>query len=297
MNKVKKYADKRQEDLQNLYKSIKNDFTHLASEFDAKQTQANAAIKLLNQQNEAFAEKMKSFSKDISSVQNIRAQIDSYAKVLEDLNQMTDQVEENLQRIHKESAIVDSIIKRLDKQDSIVEGIENKIPQISKEFSAHNAEQLKAIGTKLLDQYEEYAKNLSQDIKNSQTAAEDTLVKIKQNIQAVYDQAAERAEKLENTAFEHLSQQAQARSDQYLGELKNQPESLQNELQNQFNIASNKISERFDEISNDMESKSAELENLFNQKINDTTQGYKDAESKLITDTKARLASINDKFN
>ena len=49
MNKVKKYADKRQEDLQNLYKSIKNDFTHLASEFDARQTQANAAIKLLNQ--------------------------------------------------------------------------------------------------------------------------------------------------------------------------------------------------------------------------------------------------------
>ena len=110
---------------------------------------------------------------------------------------MTEQVEENLERIHKESGIIDGLTKKLDKQQIAVEQIEKKIPEVSKEFSAHNAEQLKAIGTKLLDQYETYASKLAEEIKTAQNTAETTLVTIKQNIQAVYDQATEKAEKLE----------------------------------------------------------------------------------------------------
>ncbi len=151
MEKVKKYADKRQEDLLNLYKEIQNKFNNIISEFNAQQTQANAAIKLLKQQNDDFNQKIQNFGQNIASVQNIKNQIDKYASVLEELNTMTEQVEENLERIHKESGIIDSLNQKLDKQQIAVDQIEKKIPEVSKEFSAHNAEQLKAVGTKLLD--------------------------------------------------------------------------------------------------------------------------------------------------
>ena len=86
MEKVRNYANKRQEDLLNLYKEIQGKFNTLISEFNAQQTQANAAIKMLKVQNADFAEKMQTFSQSIASVQDIKSQIDNYAQVLKDIS-------------------------------------------------------------------------------------------------------------------------------------------------------------------------------------------------------------------
>lgn len=296
MESVKKYANKRQEDLLKLYNEIQDKFRLLITEFNAQQTQANAAIKLLKQQNEEFNEKLRNFEQNIAAVQNIKNQIDHYSKIITDLNQMTDQVEENLERIHKESGIVDKVTAKMDKQQQIVENIEKKIPQISQSFSDHNAEQLKAVASKLLQEYDTYATNLSGRIAESQKDAENALASIKQNIQNVYNEAADKAEKLENTAFAHLSEKAQARSEQYMKELKDQTASLQAELTNQFNTASSNIASRFNELSEDMNKRSAALQAAFEQKANTTSQSYKDSEDKLLEETKKHLAIINEKF-
>ena len=54
LEKVRKYADKRQEDLMSLFKEIQSKFNIIMSDFNSQQTQANAAIKLLKQQNDDF---------------------------------------------------------------------------------------------------------------------------------------------------------------------------------------------------------------------------------------------------
>ena len=102
LEKINKYANKRQEDLLKLYKEIQGKFNAIMSEFTAQQTQANAAVKLLKQQNEEFNGKMQTFSQSIEAVKSIKAQIDNYAKVLDELNQMTENVEEKWKRLVEE---------------------------------------------------------------------------------------------------------------------------------------------------------------------------------------------------
>ena len=148
MEKVRRYADKRSSDLEGLYKAVEDKFKLLITEFNSHQTQANAAVKLLKQQNDDFNSKM---------IFLIQIKFLS----MNDLNDMTEKVEENLMRIQNESTIVDKLTDRLNRQDQLVDSIEKKVPQITENFSKHNADQLKAIGTTLLDQYKNYAANLA----------------------------------------------------------------------------------------------------------------------------------------
>ena len=169
MDRVKRYADSRIQDMEKSYKTLEDHFNMLIAEFDTRQNQANAAVKLLTQQNQDFSDKISNLDKDIKAVQNIEAQIENYSKLLNELNEMTAQVEENLLRIQKESAIVNKLNDRLYKQQQTVENIDKRIPQISQHFSDDNAEQLKAIGTTLLDEYKNYAEKISSDISISNT--------------------------------------------------------------------------------------------------------------------------------
>ena len=257
MDRVKRYADSRMQDMDKSYKVLENHFNVLIAEFDSRQTQANAAVKLLTQQNQEFSEKITNLDKDIKAVQNIEAQINSYSKLLDELNDMTAQVEENLLRIQKESVIVNKLNDRLDKQQQTVDNIDKKIPQISEHFSKENADQLKAVGATLLDEYKNYATKIASEISKSQNDAENALAKIKQQIQDAYNNAAAKAESLENTAFDHLSQQATERSEKYISELKSQNEQLDAQI----------------------------------------TKSFKESEAKLVGDIKADLAKMNDSFH
>ncbi len=256
MERVKAYANARTKDMEESFKQLENHFNILVAEFDSRQTQANAAVKLLSQQNDEFAQKINNLDASIKAVQNIEAQINGYSNLLNDLNEMTAQVEENLLRIQKESVIVNKLNDRLDKQKQTVDSIDKKIPQISEHFSQENEEQLKAVGTTLLDEYKNYADKIAAEIKKSQTDAEAALDKIKQQIQEAYNQAAAKAENLENTAFDHLSQQATERSERYISELKAQNDELDTKI----------------------------------------TQTFKESETKLVTDIKSELTKMNDKF-
>ena len=134
MEKVKHYADVRTKDMDESFKELEKRFNILIAEFDSRQTQANAAVKLLGKQQDEFNQKIKSLDTSIKSVQHIEDKINSYSSLLNDLDEMAGQVEENLLRIQKESTIVNKLNDRLDKQQQTVDNIDKKIPQISEHF-------------------------------------------------------------------------------------------------------------------------------------------------------------------
>ena len=131
MHKIKRFAEGQTVELQKNYKKIQDGFSLLVSEFKSQQDQASVAIKSFKQQNSEFEDKINSLQGNIAAVNNIQAKVDGYAKILGDLNTMTKQVEENLERIHNESGIVDNLKTRLNKQLQTVDTIEKKIPEIS----------------------------------------------------------------------------------------------------------------------------------------------------------------------
>ena len=297
LERINKFAIKKTNELNEAFGKIQTRFNTIVTDFNAQQTQANAAVKLLKQQNEDFNAKMQTFDQSINAVKNIKSQIDAYSKILGELNDMTAQVEENLERLHKESGVITTLDGKLSKQQQQISTIEKKIPEISKEFSATNAEQLKAVGSTLMENYEARASKLAADIKSSQGEAEKALSEIKQSIQEAYNQAAESAEKLENTAFAHLSEQAQERTDKYLKELGSQTASLQSELEKQTLAIRNDITNRSGIIHAELEAKEKELIKMFDDKTAAATAAYKESENKLLTDAKANLLKINEKFN
>ena len=81
IGKVKKYADSRQEALLKLFNELKNDYNLIAADFKSEQTRANAAIKLLRQQNDDFADKINHLGENIEAVQKIKNQI-TYLRLL-----------------------------------------------------------------------------------------------------------------------------------------------------------------------------------------------------------------------
>ena len=130
IEKVRRYADKREADLSDHYKKVEHDFNMLVTEFDSRQSQANAAVKLLSQEHEGFQEKIKILSQYTQNIDNIGAQINNYSHLLNDLSDMTGQVEENLKRIQKESTIVNNLTNTLNKQQHTIDTIEKRIPEI-----------------------------------------------------------------------------------------------------------------------------------------------------------------------
>ena len=116
MDIIRKFTAKRQKDLEDLYQTIQDRLNNIVTEFKAQQTQANAAIKLFKNQNEEFDEKVKSLGQNIAAIQQIEQQIAKYQSALTELNDMTDKVEENLIRIHKESGIIDKLDSKISEQ-------------------------------------------------------------------------------------------------------------------------------------------------------------------------------------
>ena len=172
IEKVRRYADKREADLSDHYKKVEHDFNMLVTEFDSRQSQANAAVKLLSQEHEGFLEKIKVLEQYTQSIDNIGAQINNYSRLLNDLNDMTGQVEENLKRIQKESTIVNNLTNSLNKQQHTIDTIEKRIPEISDKFTTYNADQLKAVASTLLDEYKAYADGLAAENNATKANAE-----------------------------------------------------------------------------------------------------------------------------
>ena len=217
---IKKFGDKMIGEINEVYNNIVKQYNMLISDFKAQQSQANAAIRVFSTQNEEFNQKINTLSESIKSVQFIEEKLNGYATVLNDLNEMTEQVEENLNRIKKENSIITKATDEINKQKQTIDVITKKIPQISEDFSKHNEEQLKSIATNLLESYKQYAIKLETDIKASQQSADSLLLSIKQNIASAYSDAAAKAQSLEDMAFKHLSEQSKIKAEEYKKEVK-----------------------------------------------------------------------------
>ena len=74
--------------------------------------------------------------------------------------EMTAAVEQNLDSVKKEALVVDKVNSRLSRQNQILEAVEKKVSDVTKQFSVKNSEQLKTIGTDLLNQYEQRASEI-----------------------------------------------------------------------------------------------------------------------------------------
>ena len=239
MEKIKRYADNRQAGFDTYFEEQKNKLNLLASDLETKDIQAKAAVKRMQVQIDECDKIRSSFEAPVSAIQNIEEKIKSYDNALSELMEMTKAVEVNLDSVKKESQVIEKVNQRLVRQQRNADELEKTIASITKDFSVKNAEQLKTIGTDLLEKYEQRAQECEKTTSVSMEQNKAIMEKIKDDIKVAYSNAITNAKQLEDAAFKNLNTQ-----------FENKIRDMENEIQVQIKqidaILDARISEDFE---------------------------------------------------
>lgn len=230
MDKVRQYADKRMSDFDAYFKDKNHALMTVGAELDAKQTMSAAAVKRFEKQLAEFRQMTENLSEKTSVVDNLKQKTSEYEDELAKLVDMSARVEENLLRIQKASSVIDQVNARFDAQKKTADSIEKKLSVITADFAGKNAEQLKAIGSELLNRYQLRAQKLDESTGAAQKRSEELLAKLNADIASAYNSAAQKATQLEDTVFKHLSEKASARCESYKTEINRNSEEIKKQL-------------------------------------------------------------------
>ena len=215
IEKVKKFTDKILADFEDTFKNRVMQLENAGSELDVKQIQALAAVKKLEQEKTHFEESAADFSARTAQLDDIKNRILSYENVINELLEMTERVEENLEKIRKHSAFVDKTAKIISEQQKRLDETEKRIPAILSDFQKQNTERLGTLGA-------EYTAALDRrfaDLEMLAEAAVDKNQQLLDEIQTVFDEslsrAREKADALEEGVFETLKENTLKREEAF----------------------------------------------------------------------------------
>lgn len=215
IEKVKKFTDKILADFEDKFEKRVMQLENAGSELDVKQIQALAAVKKLEQEKTHFEESAADFSSRTAQLDDVKNRILSYENVINELLEMTERVEENLEKIRKHSAFVDKTAKIISEQQKRLDETEKRIPAILSDFQKQNTEQLDALGA-------EYSASLDRRFADFEALAEAAGNKNQQlldEIQTVFDEslsrAREKADALEEGVFETLKENTLKREEAF----------------------------------------------------------------------------------
>lgn len=319
MEKVRRYADKRLTEFDSYFKEQEKNLSNSRAELEGMRTQATAAIKRLENEKNEFMKEAGDFQKHKDIIASADQKIKEYDNSLSTLTEMTANVEENLNRLKKEFLVVGKLDDKINLQKKKIDEIESKIPIVTKEFSVKNSEQLKILGTKLLDEYDARTKKLEENISHSEKNAKDALQKLNQEISTVYNNAAQKAQTLEDVAFEKLNKQAEERSTVYVNSMKLKIDELQKQVlgkmqetenrvkdkttqvESALNDHTNKLTQQYNEKYNQFVQKNntqyKTLETEYNKKLQELNVSIKNTNNNVVANLKNSLTSLDEKYN
>ena len=299
MEKVKRYADKRLEGFDEYFKKQDANIAGAGAELETKYLQATAGIKRLQKERDDFLAGADELQKYKNAIAAAEAKINGYDKSLASLAEMTANVEENLTRLKKEALIVEKLDARIDAQKKTIDEIEKKIPNIAGEFSQKNGEQLKLLGTKLLQEYDARSKELAEHIAELGKQADDALGRFQSEIEGVYDSAAKKADALEDTAFRHLSEQAQARSDTYVRAIEDKIAEIETLVDERIAEAESRVNSRADEAIEAAAGVESDVDEKYRERYRELSDKYENEmnalSSKIDSGIAAALEEISGK--
>jgi chromosome segregation ATPase len=307
LGKVRQYADKRRDEFDAYFKEQSKQLSVAKADLDTGQTQAVAAVNRLEKQLAEFKQMIGSLEKDSNSVKNIEEKIHIYDTSISTLMEMTSRVEENLEKIKKEAGIIDQLNQRIESQKKAVDIIEKKLPEVSAGFMLRNTEELKSVGADLLKQYEDRAQQLDKTTQTAIRQNEEVLAKINKSISDAYDNAARKADQLEDDAFTHLDEKAKQRCDSYMHTTEEQLDSLQNELKSRIENCDAELSELIsktgqtaDAVEKESAQNSDAIETLhaaLEQQIIELQDRYSKLFETAVNDADAKESAAYEKYN
>ena len=157
---AKRYIDNAKSQFDKYFQDNSKKIQDAEIELETKQSVAIAAIKRLESIQEEVVTKADSFQGNIDSISTMEKQLSQYSEVLNDLIEMTANVEENLQRLQTESRFLDKTTKKITSQKSLLDSLENRIPNIISDFKNENLAQLNQVSKDLQEKLQSLSANV-----------------------------------------------------------------------------------------------------------------------------------------
>ncbi|MCE5255224.1 MAG: hypothetical protein LLF89_00080 [Spirochaetaceae bacterium] len=128
LEKVKRFADKRQNELDEYVDERAEELKHYGIDLDVQQKAAKIALEKLKEAQEVIAEKA-------DSMAAIADRFKEYDEGLSKLMEMTARVDENLARIHEDEDFAESVNRKLDLAKKSMAALERELPLMRENFA------------------------------------------------------------------------------------------------------------------------------------------------------------------
>ncbi len=213
--KIKKFSDKILSDFAEYFKNQKDLLKNSGVDLDVKQAQAVAAVKRFDDTIAEFEKRSAQLNEKLSIVTDIENRLAVYDSSLNNLFEMTERVEENLERIRQHSNLVNKVSHQLDVHEKQLGKIENDIPNIVSNLEKLNEEKMNVLGS----DFSSWVEQRTADLQALANAAVDKNELLLEEIKLVYDEsfraASQKAENFEDEIFENLKSQTIQRSEEF----------------------------------------------------------------------------------
>lgn len=228
--KLKRFADKIQEDLDAYYKEKAVQLAEAGNALDVQQSKAVAASMKLERLREEFEQKSSFIEDKLELLDVISSRLQAFEISVKKLFESSKHIQEGMMRIQSDGQIVESYDKRLleytKSTDELIALLQNTEERIIQE----NEERLR-----------EHTENLLTDLRYDLATVESNATGIFERTNALFSQitesleesltkAAEKAEALEGTAFDSLRTKALERLEKYHQVIEDKNKDLQNLL-------------------------------------------------------------------
>ncbi|MDR2110169.1 MAG: hypothetical protein LBP32_02560 [Spirochaetaceae bacterium] len=219
IDKARRYGDRLKEDLAAFVAEKESSVKDYAIELDVQQKSAKELMKRVQMTDADLAGKAEAIAK-------IDERISAYDTSLEELVRMTGRVQENLNRIRDESAFVETTGKRVSEVKAKLESLEKELPELERRFERENAGSLERTAEAVVASVRSVVSDLEAAAEAAERRVEDhreainkaekaraanmdrDLALINKTLKAAVEQAAVRADKLEDAGLVKLREQA-----------------------------------------------------------------------------------------
>jgi len=157
LEKVKRYAEKVQGDLDAIVEQKSTAIKDMGIELEVHQKAAREVLKRIQTLEDGL-------SKRAGQIENIGSRIGDYDTALDELLKMTERAEENIARIKEESEYIDSVGKRLKTNQTRIEELEARIPDVVTEFETRNQEALQTVSERAFTACDQRAAQLGAEL-------------------------------------------------------------------------------------------------------------------------------------
>ncbi len=260
LEKVRRYAEKASGELDKLVEEKRNRLKDLVDDVDVQERTGREVLKRIISNNEELIAHEEKVKEKLVAVENLQGRMDQ-------LNDMTLLVDQNMKKVADESAYVDSVGSRLKESRTAVEEIGRRLDSIHDDFDRVNREKLEDIKSSVMEDYQarlnlisDQLQETSQGIDGFRTELKETLgthdrekeekirefageiARMEEEYRAKLAKAADRASLLEEEVFAALQEDIEQKSDR-----------LEKNWFDGMNDLKGQVAEQVENIRNDLE--------------------------------------------